>query len=376
MFNRVSSIVKRSRKPILFDVCIDDAPPIGNLKMEGIVIKVRAGAYEVQVGNQSYTCTLRHRLIEDEKRRLDETKEMPYVDLLAVGDRVRISTALSTPESGYIEECLPRATQFGRTRMDGWRQVIVANLDMLLIIFAARHPTLKLRMLDRFLVTGEASDVEPVICINKIDLAKLESVQRELNLYEELGYKVVYTSTITGRGIDQLREVMQDRISAIVGSSGVGKSSLLNALQPGLRLRTGEVDERMHKGRHTTTEVLLLPLEFGGFVADTPGIRTLGLLEIDDEQGLDIHFPEMRAYIPECKFAACTHQHEPACAVRRAVEMEDISPIRYESYLRISGFKDGRYERNSNKKRTGRNTRRKRRSSKVGGRYSKPASHY
>jgi ribosome biogenesis GTPase len=154
---------------------------------------------------------------------------------------------------------------------------------------------------------------------------------------------------------------MQNKISAIVGSSGVGKSSLLNALQPGLQLRIGDVDDRIHKGRHTTTEVILLPLEFGGFVADTPGIRTLGLLEIDDEQGLDIHFPEMRTYIPECRFAACTHQHEPNCAVKRAVETGDINPLRYESYLRISGFKEGRYERNSDKKRTDRNTRRRRR---------------
>ncbi len=329
--------------------------------MEGIVIKARGGAYEVQVGNHSYTCSVRHQLIEDEKRRLDETKEMPYVDLVAVGDRVRISTTTSTADSGYIEECLPRDTQFGRIRMDGWRQVIVANLDMLLIIFAARHPALKLRMLDRFLVTAEASDVEPVICINKMDLAKLENVQRQLKLYEELGYEVVYTSTMTGVGVDKLRDVMQNRISAIVGSSGVGKSSLLNALQPGLQLRIGEVDDRIHKGRHTTTEVMLLPLEFGGFVADTPGIRTLGLLEIDDEQGLDIHFPEMRTYIPECRYAACTHQHEPDCAVKQAIETGDINPLRYESYLRISGFKEGRYERNSGKKRTDRKTRRRKR---------------
>lgn len=324
--------------------------------MEGIVIKARGGAYEVQVGQRCYTCSLQHLLIQAEKRRLAETKEMPYVDSVAVGDRVRISTAASSSDVGYIEECLPRTTQFGRTRMDGWRQVIVANLDMLLIIFAARHPTLKLRMLDRFLVTAEASDVEPVICINKLDLAKLENVQRELNLYEELGYKVVYTSIVTGFGIEKLREVMQNRISAIVGASGVGKSSLLNALQPGLQLRIGEVAARIHKGRHTTTEVMLLPLEIGGFVADTPGIRTLGLLELDDEQGLDIHFPEMRPYIPACKFAACTHQHEPACAVKRAVETGNIRTLRYESYLRISGFKEGRYERNPDKRRTNRTT--------------------
>ena len=329
--------------------------------MEGIVIKARGGAYEVQVEQQCYTCAVRHQLIEDEKRRLAETKEMPYVDLVAVGDRVRISVPVVTEENGYIEERLPRETQFGRTRMDGWRQVIVANVEVLLIIFAARHPTLKLRMLDRFLVTAEASDVEPVICINKIDLATLENVQRELKLYEELGYKVVYTSIVTRLGIDGLREVMQDKISAIVGSSGVGKSSLLNVLQPGLQLRTSEVDKRIHKGRHTTTEVMLMPLEFGGFVADTPGIRTLGLLEIDDEQGLDIHFPEMRPYIPECKFAACTHQHEPVCAVKQAVETGDISPLRYESYLRISGFKEGRYERNTDKRSADRNTRRRKR---------------
>jgi ribosome biogenesis GTPase len=272
------------------------------------------------------------------------------VDLVSVGDRVQISRAQSKTDVGYIEEILPRQTQFGRTRVNKLPQVIVANLDLLLVIFAARNPQLKLRMLDRFLVTAEASGMLPVICINKIDLVQLEKLKAQIALYEGIGYDVIYTSIVTGAGIDEMRAAMKDRISAIVGSSGVGKSSLLNEIQPGLQLRVGDVDERMHKGQHTTTEVALLPLRFGGFVADTPGIRTLGLFEIDDEQGLDIYFPEMRPYIPECKFAACTHQHEPGCAVKNAVEDGEIHELRYDSYLRISGFSAGRFEREAPKK--------------------------
>jgi ribosome biogenesis GTPase len=317
---------------------------------EGIVIKAHGGVYDVQIGGQLYHCSLRHHIIEADRRERAETKELPYADLVSVGDRVQISWSQSKTDIGYIEEILPRQTQFGRTRVDKLPQVIVANLDLLLIIFAARDPQLKLRMLDRFLVTAEASGMLPVICINKIDLVQLKKLRAQMALYEEIGYKVVYTSIVTGAGIDEMRAVMKDQISAIVGSSGVGKSSLLNEIQPGLRLRVGDVDERMHKGQHTTTEVSLLSLHFGGFVADTPGIRTLGLFEIDDEQGLDIYFPEMRPYIPECKFAACTHQHEPGCAVKNAVEDGGINELRYDSYLRISGFSAGRFEREGPRK--------------------------
>ena len=312
---------------------------------EGIVIKAHSGNYDVQIDARLFHCSLRHHIIEEDRRLRAETKELPYVDLVSVGDRVRISASRSESGVGYIEEILPRYTQFGRTRVNKLPQVIVANLDLLLVIFAARDPQLKLRMLDRFLVTAEASGMLPVICINKIDLVRLEKLKAQVALYEEIGYQIIYTSVMTGAGIDEMRAVMKDRISAIVGSSGVGKSSLLNAIQPGLRLRIGEVDEHIHKGVHTTTEVALLRLNFGGFVADTPGIRTLGLLEIDEEQGLDIHFPEMRPYIPNCKFAACTHQHEPGCEVKRAIEQHKISAMRYDSYMRISGFKGGRYDR-------------------------------
>lgn len=328
---------------------------------EGIVIKAHGGVYDVQIAGQLCHCSLRHHIIEADRRERSETKELPYVDLVSVGDRVQISRSGSKVDTGYIEEILPRETQFGRTRVNKLPQVIVANLDLLLVIFAARNPQLKLRMLDRFLVTAEASGMLPVICINKIDLVQLEKLKAQMALYEGIGYSVIYTSIVTGAGIDEMRTVMKDRISAIVGSSGVGKSSLLNEIQPGLQLRVGDVDERMHKGQHTTTEVSLLPLHFGGFVADTPGIRTLGLFEIDDEQGLDIYFPEMRPYIPECKFAACTHQHEPGCAVKTAVESGEISELRYDSYLRISGFSAGRFEREGPKKKKKRYERRHKR---------------
>lgn len=317
---------------------------------EGIVIKAHGGGYDVQIGAQLYHCSLRHYIIEADRRERAETKELPYVDLVSVGDRVQISRSQSETDVGYIEEILPRETQFGRTRVNKLPQVIVANLDLLLIIFAARNPQLKLRMLDRFLVTAEASGMLPIICINKIDLVQPKKLKAQMALYEEIGYNVIYTSIVTGAGIDEMRAAMKYRISAIVGASGVGKSSLLNEIQPGLQLRVGDVDERMHKGQHTTTEVSLLPLHFGGFVADTPGIRTLGLFEIDDEQGLDIHFPEMRPYIPECKFAACTHQHEPGCAVKSAVDRGEINQLRYDSYLRISGFSEGRFEREGPRK--------------------------
>lgn len=327
--------------------------------LEGIVINTHGGAYDVLVGEARYQCALRHHIVEAEERRRSETREMPYVDLVAAGDRVNITPADADRGRGYIEEILPRTNRFGRTRMDGWRQVIVANLDVLLIVFAAQHPQLKLRMLDRFLVTAEASNLMPVVIINKMDLVAFDDLKAQMALYEHLGYTVLYTSTVTGVGIADVRAVMKDRISAFVGSSGVGKSSLLNGIQSGLKLQVGEVDERWHKGQHTTTAVTLLPLAFGGFVADTPGVRTLGLLDIDGAQGLDVCFPEMRPFIPRCRHRSCRHHQEPDCAVKRAVARRDISEERYVSYLRLSGFREGRFERRPDRKQDKRERRRR-----------------
>ena len=201
---------------------------------EGIVLSAPGGVYDVLVGNQRILCSLRHHIVEADERHRDETKEMPYVDLAAAGDRVQITPPAATGGRGYIEEILPRSTRFGRTRMDGWRQIIVANLDVLLIVFAARHPQLKLRMLDRFLVTAEASGLRPVIIINKMDLVEFEDLKQQMKLYEDMDYTVLYTSAQTGTGIEEIRAAMTDRISAFVGSSGVGKSSLIKTLLPGV----------------------------------------------------------------------------------------------------------------------------------------------
>jgi len=245
--------------------------------------------------------------------------------------------------SGHIEEILPRKNEFGRSRIGKLPQVIAANLDALLIVFAARQPLLNLRMLDRFLVTAEAAGMEAFVCINKMDLARPQEIRSDMRIYEEF-YTVTYASAVTGEGIEELRATMKDRISALAGPSGVGKSTLLNSMQPGLKLRIGDVSEKTHKGRHTTTEVELLPLDFGGYVADTPGIRALGLFDIPIEF-LDSCFPEMCKYLPDCKYPSCTHTHEPSCAVKEAIETGGISKNRYDSYLRLLGVKGGRYER-------------------------------
>ena len=309
---------------------------------EGVVIKARSGVYEVKSEDEVIHCALRQKIKREDDRMRAETKEMRMASLVSVGDRVVISTP--GDQAGYIEEILPRKNQFGRERIGKLPHVITANLDILLIVFAAKAPPLNLRMLDRFLVTAEAAEMESIICINKMDLVKPDKVKGKMKLYEDIGYPVIYASAVTGEGLDALRHAMRDKISAFAGPSGVGKSTLLNAIQPGLRLRIGDVSERTHKGQHTTSEVELLSLDFGGFVADTPGIRSLGLFEIST-QYLDSFFPEMRKYLPLCKYPSCSHTHEPDCAVKEALELGKINAQRYESYLRLLGVKDGRYER-------------------------------
>jgi ribosome biogenesis GTPase len=210
----------------------------------------------------------------------------------------------------------------------------VANLDQLVLVIAVKKPDPSLRKLDRFLAVAERNDLQTIICINKIDLADLEKVKEKFQVYTDIGYHVIYTSAKEYVGIEELKACLHDKISVFAGSSGVGKSSLLNAIQPGLGLKVNQVSEATGKGLHTTRYAELIPLAEGGYVADTPGIRGLALFDMEPGE-LDAYFREIAPLVSECQFSDCTHQHEPKCAVRAAVKDGRISPQRYDSYLRL-----------------------------------------
>ena len=211
--------------------------------------------------------------------------------------------------------------------------MLVANLDQLLITFCYGQPRLNTRLLDRFLVIAEHQDVEPVIVMNKSDLRASEDVGWQ-RTYASIGYSILNVSAQTGEGLDALERALSDKISAFVGPSGVGKSSLINRILPDLDLGVATVSEHHGKGRHTTRVASLYPLPCGGFLADTPGIRELGTWELPVEH-LDRCFPELAPYLPECAFRSCSHTHEPQCAVVEAVNAGAIQRERYESYVRL-----------------------------------------
>ena len=241
-------------------------------------------------------------------------------------------------EEGVVEDILPRQTKFSRQyagKHGDIEQVIVANTHQVVAVVSTLMPPLNFRTLDRFLILAEAGDMEAVICLNKMDL--VDTTQKEefsdaFANYEKLGYQVLYTSINIPESLEALRHALKDKFSVIVGASGVGKSSLLNALQPNLGLRTGEVGIKTQKGRHTTTLVELFSLDFGGEVADTPGIREVGLWGVETEN-LEYYFPEMEPYLGTCKYNDCAHVAEPDCAVQDAVEAGEIHAERYWSYV-------------------------------------------
>ncbi len=256
---------------------------------------------------------------------------------LAVGDDVIVEQS-ERGDAWAIAEIHPRRSRLARPApgTEYRERVVVANVDQVLVVFAAAEPEPHPRMLDRFLVIAAANDIPARIVINKIDLVPEDDVRARFAAYERAGYPLHLTSAVTGAGLDSLASALQGRSTAISGPSGVGKSSLLNATFPGFDLRVGEISRSVNKGRHTTVGASMHPLpdSEGGFAVDTPGLREVGIWELDPRE-LDECFIEFRPYIEQCRFGDCRHRAEPGCAVRDAVAADEVSGDRYDSYLRL-----------------------------------------
>jgi len=291
----------------------------------GLIVRAQSGFFTVETDSGPIVCKLRGRL-----------KRGPRTgDILAVGDRVRVSVL---PEGGgMIEEILPRERAIVRLdpRPRGvYRQILLANPDQAVFVFACASPDPRLRMLDRFLVIAEKQGIPALIVANKVDLVGREQAETIFGHYPQIGYEVIYASAKEGLGVEDLRQRLTGKISALAGPSGVGKSSLLNTMQPGLGLSVREISAALNRGRHTTNFRQLLPLAGGGYVADTPGWKSLALWDTEPEE-LDGYFPEIAPLVVHCQFSDCSHTHEPGCAVHEALESGKIHPDRYDSYLRM-----------------------------------------
>ncbi|MFM9066363.1 MAG: ribosome small subunit-dependent GTPase A [Planctomycetota bacterium] len=289
----------------------------------GRVLAVFGMTSEVEAADgKVYRCVL---------RRLLRTLATDQRHVIVTGDRVLFRVA--GEQDGVIERVEPRRGVLSRTSRQR-RHMIVSNVDQLLIMASAAQPDIKPNLIDRFLVVAEQSRIRPIICINKIDLVNPADLQPLVGVYGQMGYRVICMSVTTGQGVEEARRLLRDRQSAIAGQSGVGKSSLLNAIDPALQLRVGAVSEETEKGKHTTTISRLWKLASGGYVVDTPGIRQFELWDVIPAEVAN-YYRDLRPYVSLCRFPNCTHTHEAHCAVKDAVADGHLDARRYESYCHL-----------------------------------------
>jgi ribosome biogenesis GTPase len=298
--------------------------------MRGLIVRTQSGFYTVEIDSGPLICRLRGRLKQGPR----------FTDVASVGDWVEVSG--QDQHYGTVESIEPRQRMLVRkspSPRGDYQQIIIANPDQAIFVFSCARPAPRLGMLDRFLVIAERQHIPARIVANKVDLVGYEGAGTLFGFYEQLGYPLIYTSVHTGQGITELCDCLAGKISVLAGPSGVGKSSLLNAIQPGLGLAVREISRATQKGRHTTVVRQLFKLQNGGYVADTPGMKALALWDIQAEE-LDGYFPELRDLVEKCQFNDCTHIQEPGCAIREAVDSHKIQVSRYQSYIRMRSGQD------------------------------------
>lgn len=301
--------------------------------LDGVVIRAGAGTCRVAADGTVYLCRLRGRL----KKGRQQAQAV-----VVAGDRVKVRPlppeAEDAEPAAVVESVEPRQSSISRRaarRTGGHRaQVLMANLDQLVAVQSVAEPAPQGSLVDRLLVGAHSHGVDAVLCLNKVDLDPDEAASPRWQYYADLGVRVVRTSAEAGTGVDELAAVLRDRISLLLGASGVGKSSLLNAIQPGLQLRVGEVTGKTGLGRHTTTHTELFPLRQGGFIADSPGLRGFDAWDLAPEDLRDC-FPDFHEPGLGCKFRGCMHRDEPSCGVKAAVARGEVPPWRHQAYLEI-----------------------------------------
>lgn len=305
--------------------------------MRGLVIKSTGSWYQVQdeQGNQ-YDCRIKGKF---------RTKGIKTTNPIAVGDWVHFELE-SDQDTGVIKELEPRKNYIIRksVNLSKQTQIIGANLDQAILVVTLASPPTSLGFIDRFLVTAEAYDIPAILVFNKLDLFSeegLEILGEYKSIYENIGYPCYEVSAAEGTNIDQIIALLKDKITLVSGHSGVGKSTLINSIVPDAALRTGNISDWSDKGKHTTTFAEMINLPFGGKLIDTPGIRELGIVDIE-KQELSHFFPEMRVFLNKCRFNNCVHINEPGCLVLQAVDNGDIEISRYESYISMYNNDDNR----------------------------------